>query len=149
MLSSAVSSAHLHTRLMAVIIFIKLGMYSSGSCWCRTQVKATRTSRYGWIMNALLTPQLPQPVNFPGWKVHTYTPANSIFEGPITTLLSILCILIEVLLRAHAKREKSLNNFKFGASIGRISSDGAARFQTGQWKDQTDFAQQSTFHDRV
>ena len=40
--------------------------------------------------------------------MHTYTPANSIFDGPITNLLSILCILIEVLSRAHAKGEKAL-----------------------------------------
>ena len=44
-------------------------------------------------------------------KKHTYTPANSVFDGPITNLLSILCILIEILSRAHAKEEKSLNPF--------------------------------------
>ena len=33
-----------------------------------------------------LTPSLPQPVKFPGCKVHTHTPANSIFDGPITNL---------------------------------------------------------------
>ena len=36
-------------------------------------------------------PSLPQPVKFPGGKVHTYTPANSISDGPITNLLSVLC----------------------------------------------------------
>ena len=35
--------------------------------------------------------------------MHTYKLANSIFDGPITNLLSTLCILIEVLLRAHEK----------------------------------------------
>ena len=34
---------------------------------------------------------------FLGWKVHTYTPANSIFDGPIRNLLSILRILTEIL----------------------------------------------------
>ena len=34
--------------------------------------------------------------------MHTYTPANSISDGPITNLLSILCILVEVFSRAHA-----------------------------------------------
>ena len=49
-----------------------------------------------------LTPSLPQPVIFPGSKVHTYVPPNSIFDGPVTNLPSILCILIEILSRAHA-----------------------------------------------
>ena len=50
----------------------------------------------------LLTPSLPQPVRFPGSKVHTYTLANSMFDGPITNLLSILSISIEVLPGTHA-----------------------------------------------
>ena len=58
-----------------------------------------------------LTPSLPQPVKFAGWKVHAYTPANSIFEGPITSLLSILCNLTEILLRAFsgAKKQQQTN----------------------------------------
>ena len=55
--------------------------------------------------------------------MHTYTPANSIFDGPIATRLSILCILVEVLSPAHAKREESHNDFKFASSIGRFQSD--------------------------
>ena len=43
---------------------------------------------------------------FSGMKEHTDTPANSIFDGPITNLLSVLCILIEI--RAHAKGSKKL-----------------------------------------
>ena len=58
--------------------------------------------------------------------MHAYTPENSIFDGPITTLLSVLCILVEVLSRTHAKKGKSLSDFKSGTSIGRFSSDGAA-----------------------
>ena len=38
----------------------------------------------------------------------------------------MLCILVEVLSRAQVKRGKSLNDFKFGASVGRFSSEGAA-----------------------
>ena len=38
----------------------------------------------------------------------------------------ILCILIEVLSRARAKRRKSLQDFKSGILIGRFSSDGAS-----------------------
>ena len=59
---------------------------------------------YSWLSS--LTPSLPQPVKFRGWKVHTYTPANSIFDGPITNGLSILTILIEILSWAYAKEEK-------------------------------------------
>ena len=47
--------------------------------------------------DSMLTPSLPQRVTFPGWKVHTYTPANSVFDGPVTNLLSVQCILIEIL----------------------------------------------------
>ena len=63
---------------------------------------------------------------FSGLKsVHIHA-ANSTFDGPITILLSVLCILVEVLSRAQAKSGKSLNDFKFGTSIGRFPSDGAA-----------------------
>ena len=31
----------------------------------------------------------------------TYTPPNCIFDGPVTNLLSVLCILIEMLSHAH------------------------------------------------
>ena len=58
--------------------------------------------------------------------MHRNTPANSIFNGPITILLSTLCILVEVLSRVLAKREKSLNDLESGTSTGRFSSDGAA-----------------------
>ena len=39
--------------------------------------------------------------------MHADTPANSIFDGPITQH-SILCIFVEVLSPAHAKRGKAL-----------------------------------------
>ena len=60
-----------------------------------------------WWMGGTLTPSLPQPVKFPGWKVHAYTPANSIFDGFITNLLSILCSLIEFLSHALVKGKKA------------------------------------------
>ena len=41
-------------------------------------------------------------------KISGLRSANSILDGPITNLLSILCILIEVLSRAHAKEEKAV-----------------------------------------
>ena len=40
--------------------------------------------------------------------MHTYTPANSISDGPITNILSILSVLVAVLSRAHAKGGKAL-----------------------------------------
>ena len=57
--------------------------------------------------------------------LHKSCVAKSTFDGPITDLLSILCILIEVLSHPHAKG-KSLNDFKFGAFTGRFLSNGAA-----------------------
>ena len=53
-------------------------------------------------------------------------PANSVFDGPITNLLSVLCIVAEILSRAHAKWEESVNDFKFGTFIGRFLNDSAA-----------------------
>ena len=49
--------------------------------------------------------------------------AHSIFHGPVTNLLSILCILTEIFSRAHAR---SLNDLKFGTFIGCFGSDSAA-----------------------
>ena len=60
--------------------------------------------------------------------MHTYKLANSIFDGPITNLLSILCILIEVLLRAHEKGWMagwggSRNHFMFDNFTGLFPSE--------------------------
>ena len=61
--------------------------------------------------------------------MHTYTPANSIFDEPFffKNLLSVLCIFVEVLSCTHVKRGESLNDFKFGTSAGHCSSDGSER----------------------
>ena len=48
-----------------------------------------------------------------------------VFDRPTTNLLKRLCILVEVLSHTHGKRGKSLNDLKFGTSVGRFSSDGA------------------------
>ena len=58
--------------------------------------------------------------------MHTDMPANSILDGPVTALLSVLCILLEVLSCAGVKKGKSLNDFKFGTSIGHFLNDGVA-----------------------
>ena len=70
----------------------------------------------------------PAPAGkIPGLKSHKYKLSNGISNGPVTNLLSILYILIEVLSLVHAKRGKiiSLNGLKFGFFIGRSQSDGA------------------------
>ena len=55
--------------------------------------------------------------------MHTYTLANSIFDGPVRNLLSVLRVLIEILSLPRAKGNKGLNDFKFGTFIGRFESD--------------------------
>ena len=62
--------------------------------------------------------------------MHTFTPENRIFDGPIIDLLSILRILIEIISHAHAKGGGggggSLNDLKFGTFVGLLPSDGVA-----------------------
>ena len=56
--------------------------------------------------------------------MHINTPVNSIFDGPITSLLSMLRILIEILSCAHEK--EGVNGLKFGTFIGCFPSDSMA-----------------------
>ena len=59
--------------------------------------------------------------------MHRNRPANSLFDGPVTTLISVPCILVDVLSRAHTKKGGgSLNDLKSAISVGRFSRDGAA-----------------------
>ena len=58
--------------------------------------------------------------------MHTCMPTNSISDGPITNLLSILCVLTELLSGANATEKIGLNDFKFATFIGRFPSEGAA-----------------------
>ena len=69
--------------------------------------------------------------------MHTYTSAKNIFDGPMTYVLSILCIWIEVLSGAHATEENSLNDFKFGIFIARFPSDNAASMAVKGLKDKS------------
>ena len=55
--------------------------------------------------------------------MHTYTAGNSIFDGPITSLLSVSSILKEIISRAHAKGGRSVSGFKFGTFVCRFPSD--------------------------
>ena len=54
--------------------------------------------------------------------MHTYTPANSIFDGPVTNSLSVLCILTEIFSHAPVKGNKVIDDFKFGTFIGHFQS---------------------------
>ena len=59
--------------------------------------------------------------------MHTYTPPDSIFDGPVTNLLSILCILIEILSRAHPKGgRQTLIVLNLALLVVVFLSDGAA-----------------------
>ena len=71
-----------------------------------------------------LTPSLPQPIKFPAEKCTHARLQIAYFDSPVTNLLSILCILIDISSRAHAKGKKDLNVFKFGTFVGRFPSDG-------------------------
>ena len=58
--------------------------------------------------------------------MYTHTPANRVSDGPTTNLLSILCILREILSHAIVKKEKGLNDFKSGTFIASFQRDGVA-----------------------
>ena len=82
-----------------------------------------------WLFLFLqFNPFTPQACKISGLKSARiqYMPENSIFDCPVTNLLSVLCILIDVLSHAYVKGGRSLNDFKFGTFIG--------RFPAWQWK---------------
>ena len=72
----------------------------------KTQMVGKKRKKRMLHNTIILTPSLPQPVKFLGSKMHTYMPQNSICDGPTINLLSIRCILIEILSHAHAKKKK-------------------------------------------
>ena len=81
---------------------------------------------YQGIYISTLTPSLLQPVNFPD-SSSPDAPANSRYSGSITYLLSVLCVLINIISHASAKKKaKGLKGFKFRTFIG--------RFQATQWQ---------------
>ena len=53
----------------------------------------------------------------------TYTPENSVFDGPTTNLPSAIRIVTEIVSRADTKGGKSLSGFKFGTFVDRFLSD--------------------------
>ena len=56
----------------------------------------------------------------------TYTLPNGIFDGLISNLLSIQCILIEILSFANAKGKNGFNSFRVGTFSDGFKSDSAA-----------------------
>ena len=64
-------------------------------------------------------------------------PADSIFDDPITNLLSTLCSLTEIISSAHAKGGKSRNDFKLGTFTSRVPSDGAASMAVKELRAET------------
>ena len=65
----------------------------------------------------------------PGWKVHTYTPANSISGMSVTNLPSILCIFVEVLSHTRAKQGESINDLALLLVVFWVTA-----WQAQQWK---------------
>ena len=58
---------------------------------------------------------------------HTHTPANSIFSGPLTRLLSMLCVLMKILhVTVQKQKTKRLKGFRFCIFIG--------SFQVTSWQ---------------
>ena len=68
--------------------------------------------------------------------MHKHTRADSLFDGPITSLLSTLCVLTEILSHGHAVEDKSMNDFKFDTFIGCFKSDGTASIATTKQQQQ-------------
>ena len=62
----------------------------------------------------------------PGWKVHTYTPPNSIADCPATNLLSIECIVWKSIYVLIRRGKTSLHGFQFVTFTGRFPTDQAA-----------------------
>ena len=59
------------------------------------------------LQNDTLTPSLPQHGKFTARKMHTRGLAKSIFSGPITHLLSVLYVLMEIFSHPGEKKENN------------------------------------------
>ena len=94
-----------------------------------------------------LTPSLPQPVKFPGWKVHICTPAYRIISSPITNLLSVLFILAAVLPHTNGGKnwEKKLNLLMFSSRFLLCFLPGLVPLQPSSFLKSADRLQQSFF----
>ena len=81
-------------HVLKVSVFIMLKLDTSSLMWA-------------------LTLSLPQPVTFPGWKMHRRTCKQYIF-CPITHLLSMLCVLMKSfhnLMRKRKQKGLTVSNF--------------------------------------
>ena len=79
-----------------------------------------------YISHKWFTPSLPQPVKFPGWKVHKYTPANNIIIWWSYSKSSFNTLHFDRNPFTPSWGPKILNNFKFLTFIYPFPSDDAA-----------------------
>ena len=86
------------------------------------------------VWNAI-TPRLPQPVKFLGWKVHAYMPANTIFGGPVSSCNKSTFNAVHFdrnpFTSSCEAGKKSRNDLKFGTFMGCFPSEVQ---QALQWK---------------
>ena len=83
-------------------IFIRSKQSATRGCLPHTDSQSKNA------FSQFLTPSLSQPVKFLDWKELTYMPPSSISDGPVTYMLSILSILIELFSRARKKGAETL-----------------------------------------
>ena len=70
----------------------------------------------------LLTPSLPQPVKFPGWKMHGRAYKQYIFRSYDASTFSAMRFDENPLTwQCETRRQKRLKGFRFGSFVGRFS----------------------------
>ena len=110
-LSLSRSHAHTHSNTDNKTVTLRSCMIT---LWASRHTHERRArGRTHKIINTKLTPSLPQPVKFPP-ETWTDAPTNSLFSGPITHLLSMLCVFGENPFTCQSKKKtKTLKGFKF------------------------------------
>ena len=92
----------------------------------RSSCRVHKSLCTGWLPTTL-TPSLPQPVKFPGWKMQVRASKQSIFCSFNTSTFNAMCDVMKVLSHVSAKKEtKRLKGFKFRTFTG--------RFQMTSWQ---------------
>ena len=69
-----------------------------------------------------LTPSLPQPAKKIQAERCTDAPANSLFSGPVTHLLSMLCVVIKSFHMPVRKENRKASNFAFSLAVFKATS---------------------------
>ena len=115
-----------------LLAFISRGSRFAAVDWTEPMFRPVQVSvglpLYTYSRGAGLTPSLPQPVKFPGWKIHGHICKQYIFRI-CNTLLSMLCVLLKFLSYARAKNKtKKLKGFQFRTFIGHFQGT------TWQWR---------------